>query len=226
MNGKHYVFKVILVGNSGVGKTSILKYMNNGTHVDPRNTVNVPTIGIDFLTKNFKRHDHTVKLQIWDTSGQERFKCITKSYFRGSATCLLVFSLADRLTFLAIEQWHQLYLDNGGTGKIILVGSKHDLERVVTPEEIKRLCETYNFKYTETSAVSGMGIVTLFQMITQLMLDDLSNQYKDCETTSSLRVDTEDNKQAGFHIKTIRIMPNKCQWVPSCLGYQKNQNRN
>ena len=176
MQNNMYVFKVILVGDSGVGKSSIIRYLNSGTKITPSTNSNVPTIGIDFIIKNIKKTDYSVKLQIWDTSGQERFKCITNAYYRGANTCIFVFSMEDRHTFENIPKWYDEYKYNNGQGNFILVGSKHDLEREVTPDEIKDLCNRYNFIYTETSSVSGLGINELFNLITTKMITEVGEK--------------------------------------------------
>ena len=93
MSKVNFLFKIILVGNSGVGKTSMLKYFNNGERVFPEYNINAPTIGIDFITKTINQDNKRIKLQIWDTSGQERFKCITTAYFKGANGCIFVFTI-------------------------------------------------------------------------------------------------------------------------------------
>ncbi len=218
MNNNKYVFKVILVGDTGVGKTSIIRFFSCGDKVMSRQQCNIPTIGIDFVIKNIKESDYNVKLQIWDTSGQERFKCITNSYYRGANTCIFVFSLNDKKTFDNINTWYQECLEHDGIGTKILVGAKHDLTREVTPEEIKVVCQKYNFIYTETSAVTGVGIVELFNLITNKMVNDIKHKYGEEQLEYNQVTKTPklfpDNK---FSLTKITHLKTGCSGI-SCYG--------
>lgn len=217
MNKGPFLFKIILVGNSGVGKTSMLKYFNNGETVFPEYNINAPTIGIDFITKTIHQDKKRIKLQIWDTSGQERFNCITTGYFKGANSCIFVFSLHDKVTFLAIEYWYHEYIKHNKAGTInnnlILVGAKHDLKREVTPDMIKELCDRYHFIYTETSAVSGVGIVELFQLISNMMVKQF---IKDHGLDQEIDSDPIDNG-GSILLNSSKNMKDKC-----CSGLNKS----
>jgi len=127
------LFKVILVGDSGVGKTNILnRYTKNEFNFDSKTT-----IGVEFGSKIFNVKDHNVKIQIWDTAGQERYRSITNAYYKGSKGAIIVFDLSRRETFDHVERWYEDINKNGDKDiSVILVGNKSDLEnRAVTKED-------------------------------------------------------------------------------------------
>ena len=131
-----YLFKIILIGNSGVGKSSILQqYMN---HVFDSNYK--ITIGVDFLMKSLVINNQIVKLQVWDTAGQERYKSMVASYYRGAHVALIVFDLTSHRSFEALPSWIEAFYKSGPEQKnTILIGNKKDLinERQVTKEEVE-----------------------------------------------------------------------------------------
>jgi len=116
-------FKIIVLGDSGVGKTCLINRYVSGFYIDSYTA----TLGIDFKVKRIEREDDSLNLQIWDTAGQERFKTITRSYFQGCAGVLLLFSLTNIDSFKSIEKWISQLDDHvdKGLGKI-LVGTKVD----------------------------------------------------------------------------------------------------
>jgi Ras-related protein Rab-1A len=160
MNYEH-VFKVLLIGDSGVGKTSILNRFID----DKFNETFVSTIGVDFKAKSIALEGKITKLQIWDTAGQERFKTITSSYYRGSHGVVIIFDVTNRKSFENIKMWLneiRLHCDNGT--KKILVGSKTDLEDKieVSCSEALSFANRHNMKYVETSAKESKNIELAF----------------------------------------------------------------
>ena len=132
-------FKVLIIGNSCAGKTSILR-----RHVDCKFSEEVPgTIGVDYRANTYIRNGQRYDLQVWDTAGQERFRNVTRAYYRDANAALLVFDLNDHKSFAAIPEWHRQLLDQ--TGKqdnelvIILIGNKCDLQHNVPLSEIQKL---------------------------------------------------------------------------------------
>lgn len=128
------LFKMILVGDSGVGKSNILtRYTKDSFSFDSK-----ATIGVEFGAKIFNIKDHTIKIQIWDTAGQERYRAITNAYYKGSKGAIIVFDLGRRETYDHVDKWWddiQKYGDKDIC--IILIGNKCDLEnRTVTKEEV------------------------------------------------------------------------------------------
>jgi Ras-related protein Rab-8A len=155
--------KLMLIGDSGVGKTCLLlRYAN-----DTFSPTFITTIGIDFKIKHIELDGKRIKLQIWDTAGQERFRHITTSYFRGAQGILLVYDVTDRGSFNGIRNWIGLIQQHADVHvNRILVGNKCDLvdDRVVTTEEGQALADEYspNMQYFETSARCGINIETPF----------------------------------------------------------------
>jgi Ras-related protein Rab-8A len=126
MNGRigYYLAKVIIIGDSGVGKTNLITRFCENMFKDSY----VATIGVDFKIKSLIVNEKRIKMQIWDTAGQERFKNITQTYYKGSAGIILSFSITDENSFNNIERWmHQIY--NNAPEKVckILIGTKLDL---------------------------------------------------------------------------------------------------
>ena len=143
------MFKILLLGDSGVGKSCIIiRYIeNNFSH----NLMN--SIGVDFKLKNIEIDSKKIKLQIWDTAGQERFKTITTSYYKGAHAILVVFDITDRDSFDHVRNWMADIDKFGKEGVLrILVGNKCDLahNRQVTMEEAKEIANKYGIKYIET----------------------------------------------------------------------------
>jgi Ras-related protein Rab-1A len=150
-------FGILILGDTNVGKTSLLlNYTDNyyvGSHV--------ATVGIDFKFKTIKVKDMDVKLQIWDTSGQERFRSLAKNYLKKADGIIFVYDITDKKTFEGVKDWIK-EAESQGIYKQILVGNKCDLERKVSKERIENFKKKNNlnikFNYFETSALTGDGI--------------------------------------------------------------------
>merc|ERR1712110_968384 len=146
-----YLFKVLIIGNSCVGKSNILlRFSENVFHESF-----LPTIGVDFKIKNVEVNDKVVKLHIWDTAGQERFKTITATYYKGAHGIILVYDITDRQTFQDIENWlGEIQQHASPNVAKLLVGNKCDLEseRQVKWEEGKQYADSLGIGFLETSA--------------------------------------------------------------------------
>lgn len=162
--------KLLMIGDSGVGKTCLLlRYAN-----DSFSPTFITTIGIDFKIKNIEIDDKRVKLQIWDTAGQERFRTITTSYFRGAQGIVLVYDVTDRRSFESIRNWiSQIQQHADVHVNKILVGNKCDMldEKVVSTEEGKRLAEEFNMQFWETSAKNDVNVEQSFHSIAKSVKD-------------------------------------------------------
>ena len=120
-----YLFKLLLIGNSGVGKSALLLRFTEDTFRETFHS----TIGVDFKIKNVEMDNKIVKLQIWDTAGQERFQTITKSYYKGAHGIILVYDVSERSSFLSVEQWIDEIERNANPHACkLLIGNKADLE--------------------------------------------------------------------------------------------------
>jgi small GTP-binding protein len=165
-----YIFKLILIGNSGVGKSSIIqRYMKNTFEESYK-----CTIGVDFLMKTLNLNGKTVKLQLWDTAGQEKYKSMVASYYRGANVALVVFDITSHASFDSLPVWIENYYKNGPEEKnIILIGNKKDMEesRQVTKQEAEIFSETNNMMYFETSAKEGDNIEYIFTYAAEKLLE-------------------------------------------------------
>ena len=159
-----YLFKVLLIGNSSVGKSSLLlRFVDNQW-----NDLFVPTIGVDFKIRTMEIDNKNVKFQIWDTAGQERFKNITASYYRGAHGIFVVYDISDTESFKNINNW-LIEIEKNANKNVykILVGNKCDLEdkRTVSYQQGKELAETYGMQFIETSAKSNTNVDEAFHLL-------------------------------------------------------------
>ncbi len=157
-------YKIAIVGNQHVGKTTILSRYKYETTDDTY----APTVGIDFLTKNVYSEDKTIRLIMWDTAGQERFKSLIPSYLKNANCVILTYDITDKPSFTAISRWLSDARDNVVEGTfLILCGNKIDLnsKRIVPKEEAEKFAEENKIAYAETSATTGEGINELFNTI-------------------------------------------------------------
>ncbi|CAD8105575.1 unnamed protein product [Paramecium sonneborni] len=155
------VYKIILVGDQGVGKSSILLRYTKDLFYREYNV----TIGLEFASKKVTIQDNSLTLQIWDTAGQEAFRSIARSFYRNSAAIIIVFKLTSHDTFQSISGWAKDIHDNSDQGVVIsLVGNMSDLEseRTVSKEEAQQKAQELNALYFETSAATGSNIDDIF----------------------------------------------------------------
>jgi Ras-related protein Rab-6A len=159
------VHRVVVIGNTAVGKTSIINQVVYGTV----SAQHQPTIGIDFFAKSVPVQDRSVRLQLWDTAGQERFHGLIPSYIRNSTVALLIYDITNRATFDDLKQWHKMVADLA-TPALIVVGNKADLEadRAVPAEEARTYAESVSAPYFETSAMTPLNIQELFTAVAQI----------------------------------------------------------
>lgn len=161
-----YVLKFIIVGDSSVGKSNIMSSFTDKRFLSDHTM----TIGVEFATKVVSVENVKYKIQIWDTAGQETFKAITRSYYRGTIGCLLVYDIANRSTFDSLDMWLE-ELKNFSHPKtvIVLIGNKIDLEkhRQVKYDEGKTFAERHNLVFFETSAKTFHNVDACFIHIIQ-----------------------------------------------------------
>merc|ERR1712157_217327 len=164
--------KLLMIGDSGVGKTCILLQYANNTWAPTF----ITTIGIDFKIKNIEIDTKRIKLQIWDTAGQERFRTITTSYFRGAQGILLVYDVTDRRSFESIRNWiSQIQQHADVHVNKILVGNKCDMtdEKVVSTEEGQKLAKEFGIDFWEASAKNDINVEDSFICIARGVKDRL-----------------------------------------------------
>lgn len=168
-----YLFKLVLIGQSGVGKSSLLsRFTRNEFNLESKST-----IGVEFATKIVNIESKQVKAQIWDTAGQERYRAITGAYYRGAVGALLVYNVTNRHSFQSITQWLKELRDNSEEGIVImLVGNKIDLDylRSVDIEEGKDFANQNGLHFIETSALDSTNVETAFYQILKEIHDVVS----------------------------------------------------
>ena len=169
-NSYEILYKIILIGDTGVGKSNILsRYLNDEFSSNTKSTVGVE-LGIKFLKiKNTK-----AKIQIWDTAGQERYQAITSSYFKGSDGCFIVYDITNETSFNNIEKWYeQIHNETNKDISIIIVGNKCDLEneRKVSTEEAKEKAKNLKCAFFETSALKNINIEKIFEELVNNIYD-------------------------------------------------------
>ena len=166
--------KVVLVGDSGVGKTNIMsKYLKNQFREDSK-----ATVGVEFGSKQFSVEGHQIKAQIWDTAGQERYKAITSAYYKGAKGAFIVYDITRKNTFETVNKWAS-DITAAADKKItlILIGNKNDLEdqRQVTKEVGEEKAKELGLAFMETSACSGENLDKAFQM----MINEIYKKYQE-----------------------------------------------
>ena len=162
------LFKLLIIGESGVGKTCLLL-----RYTDDSFTANhLTTRGIDFKIKIIPIEGKLIKLQIWDTAGQERFRTITKTYYKGAHGIILTYDVTDQNSFKNIRNWIKQIEANAQTSvKKVLVGNKCDKpDRVVTEEEGKKLADDFGMSFFETSAKTNHNVSEVFDHLTKEIL--------------------------------------------------------
>ena len=171
------MLKLILVGDSYVGKTNILsKYIKNEFNQSTKSTV-----GVEFGTKLLKIEDKIIKAQIWDTAGQERYKSITSTYYKGAKGAFIVYDITNRLTFESVDKWIQdLNLNSDKNITLLLIGNKKDLadKRDVTTEEGEEKAKSFGLAFLETSALTGENIDKVFDHILKEVYTKLTIEKK------------------------------------------------
>ena len=164
--------KVILIGDSSVGKTNIMsKYLKNQFNENSK-----ATVGVEFGSKLFKLNGHNINAQIWDTAGQEKYKAITGAYYKGSKGAFVVYDITRKETFESVDKWIN-DLKSSGDPKliIIIIGNKCDLEekREILKEQGEEKAKSFGCAFLETSALSGDNIDKGFEM----MISEIFKKY-------------------------------------------------
>eukprot|EP00922_Rhytidocystis_sp_ex-Travisia-forbesii_P038040 GHVS01056656.1.p1 GENE.GHVS01056656.1~~GHVS01056656.1.p1 ORF type:complete len:203 (+),score=12.36 GHVS01056656.1:178-786(+) len=159
-----YLYKLLLIGDSGVGKSCLLLRFADDTYTESY----ISTIGVDFKIRTIELDGKIVKLQIWDTAGQERFRTITSSYYRGAHGIIIVYDVTDKESFNNVKTWMQ-EIDRYAVDNVnkLLVGNKCDLgsKKVVSYNQGKELADSFHMPFIETSAKNAHNVEQAFQMM-------------------------------------------------------------
>uniref|UniRef100_A0A1A9UE43 Ras-related protein Rab-25 n=1 Tax=Glossina austeni TaxID=7395 RepID=A0A1A9UE43_GLOAU len=163
-NEYDFLFKVVLLGDTSVGKSNLVsRFTRNEFNLESKST-----IGVEFATRSVKVDGRTIKLQIWNTAGQECYRAITSAYYRGAVGALLVYDIAKRMTYKNVDRWLQelrYHVDRDIV--IMLVGNKSDLTdlRSVTIDEAKQFAELKDLSFIQTSALASTNVEAAFQKL-------------------------------------------------------------
>ncbi|XP_054801098.1 ras-related protein RABA5a [Prosopis cineraria] len=170
-----YLFKIVLIGDSAVGKSNLLaRFARDEFYSNSKST-----IGVEFQTQKMDINGKEIKAQIWDTAGQERFRAVTSAYYRGAVGALLVYDISRRQTFDSIGRWlNELHTHSDMNVVTILVGNKSDLKeaREVSTAEGKALAEAEGLFFMETSALDSLNVAAAFQTVVKEIYNILSRK--------------------------------------------------
>lgn len=167
-SGNQYdgLYKIVLVGDSGVGKTNLLSRFTR----DVFNLETKTTIGVEFASRNLQIGSKVIKAQIWDTAGQERYQAITQAYYRGSSGAIIIYDITSRRTFEHVERWRTEILKHATQEMVILlVGNKSDLNhlREVSTESGRAMAEKYGLYFLESSALTASNVDSIFYSLVE-----------------------------------------------------------
>jgi len=169
-----YLFKLLLIGDSGVGKSCLLLRFADDTYTESY----ISTIGVDFKIRTIELNGKTIKLQIWDTAGQERFRTITSSYYRGAHGIIVVYDITDQVSFNNVKQWLQ-EIDRYACENVnkLLVGNKSDLtnKRVVDLNTAKEFADSLGIPFLETSAKNATNVEQAFMTMAGEIKNRMAN---------------------------------------------------
>ncbi|KAJ2077605.1 Rab GTPase ypt31 [Coemansia sp. RSA 988] len=202
-----YLFKIVLIGDSGVGKSNLLsRFARNEFNLESKST-----IGVEFATRSIQVDGKIIKAQIWDTAGQERYRAITSAYYRGAVGALLVYDIAKHPTYDNVTTWMKELRDHADSNIVImLVGNKSDLRhlRAVPTEDAKQFAAENGLFFIETSALDASNVEKSFTQILEEIYRIVSN--KAIESS-------QDNAQLGTGAQPI-IVPDSNDYTKMTSG--------
>ncbi|BAT83443.1 ras-related protein RABD2a [Vigna umbellata] len=170
-----YLFKLLLIGDSGVGKSCLLLRFADDSYIESY----ISTIGVDFKIRTVEQDGKTIKLQIWDTAGQERFRTITSSYYRGAHGIIIVYDVTDEDSFNNVKQWLS-EIDRYASDSVnkLLVGNKCDLteNRAVSYDTAKAFADEIGIPFMETSAKDATNVEQAFMAMSASIKDRMASQ--------------------------------------------------
>uniref|UniRef100_A0A182QIU6 Ras-related protein Rab-35 n=1 Tax=Anopheles farauti TaxID=69004 RepID=A0A182QIU6_9DIPT len=178
-----HLFKLLIIGDSGVGKSSLLIRFSDNTFSGSY----ITTIGVDFKIRTVVIKGERVKLQIWDTAGQERFRTITNTYYRGTHGVIVVYDVTNGESFGNVKRWLQEIESNCDIVNKVLVGNKNDdpTRKVVTTEDAERFANQMEIKLFETSAKDNLNVEDMFLAITEQVLRHKKQTQKQQQTDTN-----------------------------------------
>lgn len=202
MSTRHYDYlvKLILIGDSGVGKSSILARFSD----DNFSQSFISTIGIDFKIRTIEINSYKVKLQVWDTAGQERFATITTAYYRGAQGIILVYDITNVKSFENCQKWKK-NIDNHSSENtnMVLCGNKLDMasKRVVSREDGQKYADDNKMDYIETSAKDNINIDNIFYKIAKDIINKMGEFKNKKPEPSNRKPTTNDAQESNIQIR-------------------------
>lgn len=182
-----YLYKIVLIGDSGVGKSNLLSRFTR----DEFNLESKSTIGVEFATRTLEIDGKRVKAQIWDTAGQERYRAITSAYYRGAVGALIVYDISKTESYESVSRWLKELKEHADANIVIeLVGNKSDLDhlRAVPTDEAKSFANENSLLFTEASALSSDNVDLSFHLLLKNIYEMISKHQLDTtENVSSVR---------------------------------------
>lgn len=188
-------YKIILVGDSNVGKTSIMN-----SYLKKKKKYVTSTIGTEF--SNIFMKEKNQEFQVWDCAGQEKYRSLVKLYYRGAKVCLFVFDLNNMNSLYSINNyWMKIVKENVEEKCVFyLIGNKNDLENKIYKEVVDELCELYNMDYIECSASKDINIKLIFEKISGLLYGEKILNIKDSFENKLVKIKNEDIKKERYNI--------------------------
>ncbi|XP_070554007.1 ras-related protein Rab-30-like [Ptychodera flava] len=202
MEDYKYLFKVVLIGNAGVGKTCLVRRFTQGLFPPGQGA----TIGVDFMIKTVQIGNNPVKLQIWDTAGQERFRSITQSYYRSADALVVVYDVTSHESFRCLPGWlEEIELYGRRVVITVLVGNKTDLvqDREVSTQQGATFAETHGMRFLETSAKEADNVDKLFLDVAKQLTEEV--EMSEVENTKESVAICSNNH-------TVSATYNCCKW--------------
>ncbi|XP_070571673.1 ras-related protein Rab-35-like isoform X2 [Ptychodera flava] len=188
-----HLFKLLIIGDSGVGKSSLLLRFADNTFTGTY----ITTIGVDFKIRTIDVNGEKVKLQIWDTAGQERFRTITTTYYRGTHGVIVVYDVTSADSFVNVKRWLHEIDQNCDNVARILVGNKNDCpdKKVVESDDAKKFAEQMGVQLFETSAKENINVEEIFSAITKLVIEAKKRQFRPEPDKSTVKVASDKGKK-------------------------------
>ena len=194
-----YKLKIVAIGDSGVGKTNLIKRFITNTF----NQNSKATLGVEFISKSYKIKNHIFKIEVWDTAGQERYKSITAVYYNGAKGALIVYDITSRNSFNNLDKWMTEIKDKTSNDiKLMIIGNKIDLKqfREVTIEEAVAKAKELGIPLMETSALDSTNVKKAFNNLLIEIYNQMNNIPNDNEVYNykdGIDLDTDKKKKSG-----------------------------
>jgi len=197
---EEYKLKVVVVGDSGVGKTNLIKrFTSDNFSYDSK-----ATVGVEFISKSYIINKKVFKIEIWDTAGQERYKAITSAYYKGAKGCLIVYDTTSQATFNNIDKWMSEIKEKALTNiKVLIIGNKIDLKdkRIVSIEDAMQKAQELQAPIMETSALDATNVKEAFYDLMREMYKEIKKNLdliEESENNDGVQLDTnQEEKKKG-----------------------------